>query len=207
MGEREIVSGGGVGGGAGAARVAILDRDGTLIDVYRDEETGTVSTAFHPSQLKLLDGVISGLKSLQSAGFILAMATNQPGPAKGQLTAAAVTRTNDALVAMLAAEGITIARVEVCMHHPSVGPCDCRKPAPGMLDAIVKAFDADRSKSWMIGDARADLDAGRAAKMRTALVFRTDRCELCPLRGGPAGAPDVVGKSFGEVAAAVLAAG
>lgn len=194
MGEREV-------------KIAILDRDGTLIDVYRDEETGTLQTAFHPSQIRLLDGVISGLKSLQSAGFVLAMATNQPGPAKGQFSAAAVTRTNDALVAMLAEQGILIARVEVCMHHPSVGPCSCRKPAPGMLDVIVDAFGANRRKSWMIGDARADLEAGKAAGVRTALVFRTDRCELCPLRGGPPGTPDVHGKTLAEVASAILAAG
>lgn len=191
MGERQV-------------RVAILDRDGTLIDVHRDEETGTIATAFHPSQIRLLDGVISGLKSLQSAGFVLAIATNQPGPAKGQITAAAVAKTNDALVAMLAAEGIKISRVEVCMHHPSIGPCSCRKPAPGMLDVIVNAFEANRSKSWMIGDARADVDAGRAANLRTALVFRADRCELCPLRGGPPGAPDVTGNTFDAVAAAII---
>ena len=138
---------------------------------------------------------------------MLAIATNQPGPAKKQLTEAAVKRTNDALVALLAKEGITIARVEVCMHHPSVGPCPCRKPAPGMLDAIVGATKASRAASWMIGDSRADLDAGRAAGLRTALVFRTARCALCPLRGGPPGAPDVVGDSFDKVVAAVLAAG
>jgi D-glycero-D-manno-heptose 1,7-bisphosphate phosphatase len=192
MGEREV-------------KLAILDRDGTLIDVYRDEETGTIATAFHPNQIRLLDGVISGLKSLQSAGFVLTIATNQPGPAKGQMSAAAVMRTNDALVAMLRDEGIRIARVEVCMHHPSVGPCSCRKPAPGMLDVLVNALGANRSKSWMIGDARADVDAGRAAQVRTALVFRSDRCELCPLRGGPPGTPDVTGNTFDAVAAAVIA--
>jgi D-glycero-D-manno-heptose 1,7-bisphosphate phosphatase len=143
------------------------------------------------------------------AGFVLAIATNQPGPAKGQYSEAAVKRTNDALVAKLAAEGIAIAQGEVCMHHPSIGPCACRKPAPGMLDAIATALHADRAASWMIGDARADLDAGRAAKMRTALVFRTDRCELFPWRGGPAavgGAPDVCGKTLSEVAALLIAA-
>ncbi len=193
MGERQV-------------RVAIVDRDGTLIDVFRDEETGIISTAFHPDHLRLLDGVVDGLRSLQRAGFAIAIATNQPGPAKGHFSEDAVRRTNHALVARLGAEGIAIAAVEVCMHHPSVSACICRKPATGMLDAIVKKLGADRASSWMIGDARADLDAGRAAKMNTALVFRTDRCELCPLRGGPSGAPDVCGKSFDEVAAAIVAA-
>ena len=52
---------------------------------------------------------------------MLAIATNQPAPAKGQFSADAVRRTNDALVEKLAKEGVAIAAVEVCMHHPSGG--------------------------------------------------------------------------------------
>ena len=196
-------------------RAVFLDRDGTLIDVVRDEETGVISTAFHPDQLRILPGVVAGLRALAAAGYVLAIATNQPGPAKGQFSAAAVNRTNDALVAALAGEGITIAKVAVCMHHPVggpagdpalVGPCPCRKPLPGLLDQLVSALGVDRQASWMVGDSRADVDAGRAAKLRTALLFSTDRCELCPLRGGPAGAPDVFGANFAEVSRAILAA-
>ena len=46
----------------------ILDRDGTLIDVVRDEETGVLSVAFSPSQLRLLPGVLEGLLLLKAAG-------------------------------------------------------------------------------------------------------------------------------------------
>jgi D-glycero-D-manno-heptose 1,7-bisphosphate phosphatase len=135
---------------APVAKGVILDRDGTLIDVFRDEETGFISTAFHPDQLMILPGVVEGLRTLAGAGYLLAIATNQPGPAKGQFSAAAVKRTNDALVARLEAEGIRIAQVEACMHHPAggpggdtslVGPCDCRKPMPGMLTAIARGLD------------------------------------------------------------------
>ena len=196
-------------------RAVFLDRDGTLIDVVRDEETGVISTAFHPDQLRILPGVVPGLRALAGAGYLLAIATNQPGPAKGQFSAAAVNRTNDALVLALAAEGITIARVAVCMHHPVgspagdpalIGPCSCRKPLPGLLDTLATELEVDRQASWMVGDSRADVEAGRAARLRTALLFSTDRCELCPLRGGPPGAPDVCGATFAEVSRAILAA-
>jgi D-glycero-D-manno-heptose 1,7-bisphosphate phosphatase len=186
------------------ARLAILDRDGTLIDVVRDEETGAISTAFHPDHVRFLEGAIEGARVLQEAGFLLAVATNQPGPARGQYSEAAVQRTNDAMVAKLAAHGVTIARVEVCMHHPSVAPCACRKPLPGMLEAILSATGADRAQSWMIGDAANDVLAGRAARLKTGLVFRADRCELCPLRGGPALTVDVHGATLPDVARAIL---
>jgi D-glycero-D-manno-heptose 1,7-bisphosphate phosphatase len=196
----------------------IFDRDGTLIDVFRDEETGTISTAFHPDQLKILPGVLEGLKLLAGAGYVFAIATNQPGPAKGQFSASAVKRTNDALVAKLAAEGIAIAQVEVCMHHPDggpggdaslVGPCACRKPKAGMLDAIARGLGLDRAKSWMVGDSAADVEAGASAGMKTGLVFPSNRCELCPLREGvhlvgSRAVPDVHGSTLLSVANAIL---
>ncbi len=206
------------------ARGVVLDRDGTLIDVVRDEETGVITTAFHPSQLRLLPGVVEGLLLLRDAGFVFAIATNQPGPAKGHFTVDAVTRTNDALVTILAGHGITIARVKSCVHHPSgapggdpnlVGPCDCRKPKPGLLNDIARDLSLDRAASWMIGDTTSDLEAGRAAGMRTGLLFATNRCELCPLRAAgaaaecgatPPGKPDVHGASLPSLARAILAA-
>jgi D-glycero-D-manno-heptose 1,7-bisphosphate phosphatase len=194
--------------------LAILDRDGTIIDVVRDEETGAITVAFHPDQLRLLAGAVEGMRALEAGGFTLAIASNQPAPAKGQFSADAVRRTNDALVARLAAEGVRIASVEVCMHHPDGGQggdpalvqrCDCRKPKPGMLNTLVDRLAADRARTWMIGDGAGDLEAGRAAGVRTALVFASNRCELCPLRAGPGGLlPDVYGPTLVEIAHGIL---
>jgi D-glycero-D-manno-heptose 1,7-bisphosphate phosphatase len=154
------------------------------------------------------------MRALADAGFTLAIASNQPAPAKGQFSADAVRRTNDALVAELAANSVHIAAVEVCMHHPDGGQggdpalvqrCDCRKPRPGMLTTLVRRLDADAARSWMIGDGAGDLEAGRAAGVKTALVFASNRCELCPLRGGPGGLlPDVYGPTLREIAHGIL---
>jgi D-glycero-D-manno-heptose 1,7-bisphosphate phosphatase len=120
---------------------------------------------------------------------------------------------------------VSIAALEVCMHHPDGAPggdpalvraCDCRKPRPGMLTALVARLSADRSRSWMIGDAPGDIEAGRAAQLKTALVFARNRCELCPLRplgealpdtapeASRVGRPDVHGATLLEVARAIL---
>jgi len=193
--------------------VAILDRDGTIIDVVRDEETGAITVAFHPDQLAFLPGAVDGMRALAAAGFTLAIATNQPGPAKGQITQAAVSRTNHALVRKLAGAGVTIAAVEVCMHHPDGGPrgdpalirsCDCRKPRPGMLRALLGQLDGDPARSWMIGDSASDIEAGHAAGVNGALVFATNRCELCPLRDGPRLIPTAHGATLVQVVEAIL---
>jgi D-glycero-D-manno-heptose 1,7-bisphosphate phosphatase len=198
-------------------RGAILDRDGTIIDFHRDAELGAVVSAFHPSQIRLLPGALEGLRALQAAGFLLGIATNQPGPAKGQVPREAITRTNLALVEMLAAEGITIGAVAACMHHPEGGPggdpelaraCDCRKPAPGMLFEVCRELGVAPADAWMIGDSSADVQAARRAGTRAALVVDLRRCELCPLKGqeGPYGA-DVAAPRLDEVVRAILRVG
>ena len=193
----------------------ILDRDGTLIDVVRDEETGVVSVAFHPQHVRLLPGVIDGLKALAAAGFGFALATNQPGPAKGQYSEAAVERTNRALVETLAAVGIELPVLEVCLHHPLGGPggdakwvgeCTCRKPKPGLLLNAIARAGFDPARTWMIGDSASDVLAARAANVRAALVFASNRCEICPLRGGPSVQPDLVAPGFAELASAIIQA-
>jgi len=193
----------------------ILDRDGTLIDVIRDEETGVISVAWTPSQLRLLPGVLDGLSLLKEAGFGFAIATNQPGPAKGQFSVEAVHRTHHALVAALAEAGIAIASVEVCWHHPEGSPhgvqelitsCDCRKPKPGLLLRALHNGGFEPEQSWMVGDSPTDVEAAQQAKLRSALVFAQNRCELCPLRSGSPIAPDVVAPRFDELARRILAA-
>jgi D-glycero-D-manno-heptose 1,7-bisphosphate phosphatase len=194
-------------------RLALLDRDGTLIDVVRDEETGTITTAFHPSQIRLLDGVVEGLSALVDAGYLLAIVTNQPGPAKGYFSRDAVERTNASLVADLAARSIPIAKITACMHHPVggaggdptlVGPCDCRKPKPGMLLDTMRALGADPARAWMIGDSAADVEAARAAGVRSGLLFADNRCELCPLRDGPSVRPDCHAAKLPALVRAIL---
>ncbi len=176
-------------------RGAILDRDGTLIDFHRDAELGAVVSAFHPSQIRLLPGVVEGLAALRDAGFVLAIATNQPGAAKGQVPQHAILRTNRALVELLAAQGIPIASVATCLHHPEGGPggdpalarpCDCRKPAPGLLLGLCSTLGLDPAASWMLGDGEPDVGAARAAGMRAGLLLDTRRCELCPHKASEA---------------------
>ncbi|WP_437960918.1 HAD-IIIA family hydrolase [Sorangium sp. So ce119] len=194
----------------------MLDRDGTLIDVVRDPELGVVVTAFHPDQIRVLPGVIEGLRRLSDAGFLLAIATNQPGAAKGQVPWTAIERTNRALVDGLREAGVAIAALAACPHHPEggpggdpalIGPCACRKPEPGMLTSIARDLDLDVAASWMIGDAPSDVAAARAAGMRAGLLLDRRRCELCPLRGeAELPCPDRAAPRLDLLAAEILAA-
>ncbi len=57
----------------------------------------------------------------------------------------------------------------------------------------------------MIGDSEGDVTAGKAAGVKTGLVFAASRCELCPLRGGPEGlTPDAHGATLADLARAIV---
>jgi D-glycero-D-manno-heptose 1,7-bisphosphate phosphatase len=194
----------------------ILDRDGTLIDFVRDLELGAVVSAFHPDHIRFFPGVVEGLRLLAEAGFVLAVATNQPGAAKGQVPESAIHRTNQALVDRLAAEGVRIDAVAACLHHPDGGAggdpalmrdCTCRKPRPGMLLSLVEELGLDPARTWMVGDAAVDVLAARAAGLSAGLVFDLGRCEMCPVRTGfddiPLLRPDATGRGLQELARSI----
>ena len=168
----------------------LLDRDGTLIEPVKIPKTGELRSAFDPSEIQLLPGVIDGLRLLRDAGFVFALTTNQPGPAKGQASQRAVTRTNLALLQRLREHGIDFSAVEVCLHHPHGGPggdpslirdCDCRKPKPGLLERAIVAADLDRTRSFMVGDLRWAVIGAVAVAGGVALGWRA----LSGRRSGP----------------------
>jgi D-glycero-D-manno-heptose 1,7-bisphosphate phosphatase len=199
-------------------RAVILDRDGTLIDFYRDVELGVVTPAFHPDQVRLLPGVLKGLRTLRDAGYALSIATNQPDAAKGKVPRDAIERTNRRLLEALDEAGIDIASFHACMHHPEGGPggdseliraCDCRKPKPGLLDAAMDALGVQKAQCWMIGDTAADAGAAKAAGLRFALLLQTSRCELCQFAGAtPQGVEATLrAPTLDQLASAIVASG
>jgi len=60
---------------------------------------------------------------------------------------------------------------EFTREHPS------RKPQPGMLRAAASDFDLDLSRSWLIGDAQRDTEAGRAAGLAPTRCLQIRRDE------------------------------
>ncbi|WP_224982556.1 D-glycero-beta-D-manno-heptose 1,7-bisphosphate 7-phosphatase [Geomonas agri] len=151
-------------------RAVFLDRDGTI-----NEEVQYLSRA---EQFRLIPGVPYALQRLKDAGFLLVVVTNQSGIGRGLYDEAALEAIHDRMHEELGDFGITIDACYFCPHHPEHGvgdyrvECSCRKPAPGMLQQAARDFDIDLSRSYMIGDKLADVEAGINAGCR-ALMVRT----------------------------------
>lgn len=147
-------------------QVAILDRDATLI--FEPPVTYQIDDI---KLLKLLSGVIAGLKKLQDAGYDLLMVTNQDGIGTKGYPRKGFVEVQSALITLLAQEGVRFKRVFVCPHIPTDN-CACRKPKLGLVSRYLAGINKD--VSLLIGDRQSDkLMADR---------LRID-CQLMPTNG------------------------
>ena len=119
-----------------------LDRDGTII-----EDRGHLSLA---SQVVFFSDTISSLQRLQEH-FALFIVTNQPGVAKGVISAQDVARVNAYIESYLAGSGVRIVATYVCPHGRSDG-CACIKPKPYFLKKAEENHGIDLRHSFVIGD-------------------------------------------------------
>jgi D-glycero-D-manno-heptose 1,7-bisphosphate phosphatase len=125
-----------------------------------------------PEDLRWIDGAIEAIRLCNDAGWLVFVFTNQSGVARGYFDEAAVGRFHDAMRGDLAAHGAHIDDVRYCPHHPAgsvpgyARDCDCRKPAPGMLLDLMRAWPVDCGRSFVIGDRSRDLEAGAAAGLQ-----------------------------------------
>jgi D-glycero-D-manno-heptose 1,7-bisphosphate phosphatase len=106
---------------------------------------------------------------LASAGYFLAVVSNQRGVALGETKEDTLRAIEERIQRRLEPLGCRIDVFRYCVHDRDEW-CSCRKPEPGMLLDIASVFAVDLAQSWMIGDQESDVRAGRAAGCRTALI-------------------------------------
>lgn len=145
-------------------KAIFLDRDGTLNN-NRDHYY-----IRHREELLLNPGVGASLAELKSRGYLLIVISNQGGISKGEFGADDVEAVNAHLRLLLEQEGVSLDEIYFCPHHSSVEACLCRKPLPLMIEKALARFHIDPASSWLIGDAERDVEAGKAAGLRTILI-------------------------------------
>jgi D-glycero-D-manno-heptose 1,7-bisphosphate phosphatase len=153
-----------------------LDRDGVITELVWHDIDGAYESAAHPDRVSLVPDAGAALRAMRSAGFLIVVVSNQPAAAKGTASRADLDATHRRIVALLSEAGAHIDEFRYCLHHPrGIEPeltqeCSCRKPEPGLILAAAADLDIDVERSWMIGDADIDIEAGCRAGCRTILV-------------------------------------
>ncbi len=170
-------------------KAVFIDRDGVL--VRSDCIAGKPFAVRELARFRLLPGVVGAHAALQAAGYLTVVVTNQPDLAKGLLSL----ETLGAMHARLASR-LSPTAIEYCPHGQDEG-CDCRKPRTGMFIRAAQRLNINLGASFVIGDRKSDIDAGRAVG---CLGFFIDRLYH---EAGPSDR-DIVGR-FPHFPAAVAA--
>jgi len=147
-------------------KAAFIDRDGVINE---DREFVYRSADFH-----FIPGSIEALRALRAAGYRLVVITNQSGIGRGLFSEADYCRLEAHMRACLEQAGVVLDAIEYCPHAPEA-QCECRKPRPGMLLSAIRKLDIEPSRSVLIGDRAADIEAGRAAGVGGCFLVRSGK--------------------------------
>lgn len=131
-------------------KLAMFDRDGTI-----NVDTGHLH---EPEKLELIPSTVDIMRGYtDDPDYKVVVVTNQAGIAKGLYTEADMRHLHRYMEDELDRLGVHVDAWYFCPHHPDyTGPCDCRKPAPGMLLAAMRDFDALPGRCIMYGDMQSD---------------------------------------------------
>ena len=145
-------------------KAIFLDRDGTLNNMQDRYYI------WRPEDFQLNPGVIETLAELKKRGYLLVVISNQGGVSKGEYGREDVEALHTHMQSFLKEKGVVLDEILFCPHHPAREACLCRKPLPLMIQKALARFTIDPSGSWMVGDSDRDVEAGKAAGLRTLLV-------------------------------------
>jgi D,D-heptose 1,7-bisphosphate phosphatase len=142
-------------------RALFLDRDGVL-----NVDHGHVGSR---ERFEWMPGALDTIRAATEAGWHVFVVTNQSGVARGYYDEPAVRDLLDWMADEARRAGGTIDDARYCpFHDEATVPAyrqasDWRKPAPGMLLDLIRAWELDPARCVMIGDQPSDIAAAAAA--------------------------------------------
>ena len=148
--------------------MVILDRDGVINHVAEDDITSV-------DDWDPISGSIEAISRLKKAGYLVTIASNHSGIARGLYNESALQAMHGKLNKLLEARGVALDGIFICPHGPEAN-CICRKPKPGLLFQIAKQFSIDLSQTPLVGDNISDIKAAKMANAKPVLV-RTGKGE------------------------------
>ena len=166
-------------------RALFLDRDGVI-----NVDHGYVGSR---DRFEWMPGAREAIRAATDAGWHVFVITNQSGVARGHYDEAAVTALHGWMIDEVRRAGGTIDDIRYCPFHPdAVVPAyrrvsDWRKPAPGMLLDLMRAWELDPARCVLIGDQPTDMAAAEAAGISGQFAFRGGnlaRFRRCPFLNG-----------------------
>ena len=138
---------------------AFFDRDGVI---NRKPVPGEYVR--HPDEFHLIPAAADWIKIFNGLGYLVIVVTNQRGIARGLMSVSDLDGVHDRMRALLAEAGARVDDVLYCPHEEN--SCQCRKPAPGMVERAAEEWAIDLERSVMIGDTSRDAELAARCGLR-----------------------------------------
>jgi D-glycero-D-manno-heptose 1,7-bisphosphate phosphatase len=152
----------------GAESAAVfLDRDGVIIH----NRAGYVRSW---QDVRLYPYAAQALRLLAASPFKVVVVSNQSAVGRGLMSAETLETIHQRLSQLIANHGGRIDGFFVCPHAPWEG-CACRKPEPGLLFQAAEALHLDLQRSYLVGDAISDIQAGQRADLLASILVLSGR--------------------------------
>jgi D,D-heptose 1,7-bisphosphate phosphatase len=138
-----------------------LDRDGVI-----NVDHGWVGTR---ERFEWMAGAREAIRLATARGWHVFVVTNQSGVARGHYDEAAVQALHAWMEDEVRTAGGTIDDLRYCPFHPEAPlaeyrrDSDWRKPAPGMILDLMRAWRLDPARCLLVGDKPIDMEAAAAA--------------------------------------------
>jgi len=142
-------------------RAIFFDRDGILNRVVMRGDLPASPRV--PSEFEVLPWASEMVHAAKDAGFLVIVATNQPDIGRGLMTKENLAAMHDHLQNSLPLDSI-----EAAISGEDSDPR--RKPNPGMLVDAAHRFKISLADSWIVGDSKKDIQAGKNAGVGTILL-------------------------------------
>ena len=141
-------------------KCVFLDRDG----VINEDNPNYV---YKPESFQLIRGVPEAIEAIKAAGYLIIVATNQSGIAKGIYTRKDMRACHRLMQEQL---GHRIDYIYYAPFHESVSKSLSRKPGSLMFERAIARFDIDPFNSWMVGDKARDIIPAQKLGIKTIQV-------------------------------------
>ena len=148
-----------------------LDRDGTI-----NYDKGYT---YKFSEFKFRPHVLKGLKYLSKKEYLIFIVTNQAGIAKGKFKLTDLLKLHRQLKNYVKKNKVNINEIQFCPYHPKGKikryrkKTAYRKPGNLMIKKILKKWNVDLKKSFMIGDRKSDELASKKSNIYFKFCGRT----------------------------------
>lgn len=139
-------------------KAVFLDRDGVINELINKKNKSQSPKSL--KELKLKKYIIQVVKYLKLKKYLVIMVTNQPDVSRKILA-----KTNVEKINLYIKDKIKLDDFFVC--YSKNNKCFRRKPNPGMLIDAKNKWNINFKKSYLIGDRKKDIIAGKKVGIKT----------------------------------------